>query len=266
MKPADTAGQKLRSPFHFATSSGKIPGVISPILHGCRCLMKTKLTHLTIRQAESPEDLEKLYRFRYRIYVEEMGRHQRYADHAGRRVEEPLDATAAHFIAVDGEKIVGCLRWNSGLDTDFGEYVELYQMHRAGPYFPAQCGTTTKVMVAPEYRRTGLVVRLCQAGYTHARSRGLVADFMDCNPHLEEQFAQFGYRPYRSRTEHPEYGDVLPMLLLCPDLEHLQRVRSPLATIEAAHPRHPEAVDFFHQHVLNHHHDHRPQATTFTES
>ena len=88
--------------------------------------MKTKLAHLTIRQAESAEDRERLYEFRYRIYVEEMGRHQRYADHTRRRIEEPLDATAAHFLAVDpAGEVVGCLRWNSGADTDFGEYVDL---------------------------------------------------------------------------------------------------------------------------------------------
>ena len=229
--------------------------------------MKTKLTHLTIRQAESPEDLEKLYRFRYRIYVEEMGRHQRYADHAGRRVEEPLDAAAAHFIAVDPSgAIVGCLRWNSGSNTDFGEYVNLYDMRRADLYFPQQCSNTTKLMTTPEYRRSSLGIELCVTGFAYAVAHGTVCDFIDCNPHLERFFTRFGYRSYNGRLIHPEYGDVLPMLLLCPDLEHLQRVRSPLAPIEVAHPRHPEAVDFFHQHVLNHHHDHRPQATTLTES
>jgi hypothetical protein len=93
-------------------------------------------------------------------------------------------------------------------------------------------------------------VRICQAGYAHARRHGLIADFMDCNPHLEEQFARFGYRSYRSRIEHPEYGDVLPMVLVCPDLEHLVRVKSPLAAIEADHPRHEAAVEFFATNVL----------------
>ena len=119
--------------------------------------MRTKLSRITIRRAESNEDFEQLYRFRYRVYVEEMQRLQRYADHERKHIEEPLDATAANFIAVADGDVVGCLRWNSGQDTDFGEYVELYDMRRAGSYFPHQCGTTTKVMVAPAYRRTALV-------------------------------------------------------------------------------------------------------------
>lgn len=87
---------------------------------------------------------------------------------------------------------------------------------------------------------------------------------MDCNPHLEAQFARFGYRSYRSRVEHPEYGDVLPMLLVCPDLEHLVRVKSPLAAIEAKHSRHEEAVKFFREAVLNYY-DYRNQAKALSE-
>ena len=42
--------------------------------------MRTKLKDITIRLAESCEDREKLYRFRYAIYVEEMQRPQLYAE------------------------------------------------------------------------------------------------------------------------------------------------------------------------------------------
>src|SRR4051794_24808022 len=98
--------------------------------------MRTKLKDITIRLAESREDLEKLYRFRYAIYVEEMKRPQRYADHQRKRIQEPLDSLAANFIALKDDEIVGCIRWNGGQDAYFGEYVDLYDMRRAGPYFP----------------------------------------------------------------------------------------------------------------------------------
>lgn len=213
--------------------------------------MRTKLKDILIRRAETAADLEQLYRFRYAVYVEEMHRPQRYADHGRKRIEEPLDATAANFIALKDDEVIGCLRWNGGQDTDFGEYVELYDMRRAGPYFPERCGITTKLMVAAAYRRSALPVLLCRAGYSHARQQGLLADFMDCNPHLEAQFAAFGYRPYRSRVQHPEYGHVLPMVLVCTDLDHLRRVRSPLVDIEASHPRQPDVVRWFHENLFS---------------
>lgn len=206
---------------------------------------------VSIRRAESPEDIEALFRFRYAVYVEEMNRAQRHADHLLRRIEEPLDATGANFIALVNDRVVGSIRWNSGANTDFGEYAEFYSMECAGPYFPRHCGITTKLMVSPEYRRSALGIQLCLAGYEYARNAGLVADFMDCNPHLERQFLQFGYRMYRERFQHPEYGTVLPMVLVCADLEHLERVRSPFAAIEARFPRQPEAVRYFREKVLD---------------
>ena len=41
--------------------------------------------------AETDEQKEAVYRFRYTVYVEEMGRYQGGADHTGRRLVEPED-------------------------------------------------------------------------------------------------------------------------------------------------------------------------------
>ncbi len=46
--------------------------------------------------AESAEEKEAVYRFRYSVYVEEMGRYQQSADHAGRRLVEPEDERQLH--------------------------------------------------------------------------------------------------------------------------------------------------------------------------
>jgi hypothetical protein len=213
--------------------------------------MRTKLKDITIRIAKSREDLEKLYRFRYAIYVEEMQRSQRYADHLRKRIEEPLDATAANFIAVRGDDIVGCIRWNGGQHTDFGEYVSLYDMRRAEPCFPERCSVTTKLMISPKYRRLRVGVDLCVAAFSHALGLGVVCDFMDCNPHLERYFARFGYRAYCGRISHPEYGDVLPMLLVFNDLVHLKALKSPLSRVAETYPPQPEVVRYFHDHVFS---------------
>lgn len=211
--------------------------------------MKSKLDQVTIRQAESAEDLERLFEFRYRIYVEEMARLQRYADHERRRIEEPLDATGTNFVALAEGEVVGCIRWNGGHNTDFGEYAELYAMHLAGPFFPQHCSISTKLMVAPDYRKTILPVRLCTIAYAFAAAEGSVFDFMDCNPHLERMFTRYGYRPYRGRINHVEYGDVLPMTLVVRDHEHLNALRSPFAPIAARYDPQPEAIRHFHHHI-----------------
>jgi hypothetical protein len=44
-------------------------------------------------RAQSEQDREELFRFRYGVYVEEMGRYRRTADHRARRLLEPEDAS-----------------------------------------------------------------------------------------------------------------------------------------------------------------------------
>ena len=53
---------------------------------------------IQIGLATTRDDREAIYRFRYRIYVEEMGRYGSIADHQGKRLVED-DDTAGHLIA-----------------------------------------------------------------------------------------------------------------------------------------------------------------------
>ena len=182
-----------------------------------------------IRLATTPEDRERIFRFRYRIYVEEMGRPQKYADHQRRTVEEPFDQTGHLLLAeVDGE-VVGTLRANLGRDTDLGYYTWLFGLDSVGAAFPRDVSLTTKLMVVPALRSSTLAVRLALALYDLGRDHGIRHDFIDCNAHLEAFFTRLGYRRYRPHVEHPEYGRVLPLRLDVDDLAYLQSVGSPLA-------------------------------------
>ena len=50
-----------------------------------------------IVEATSPEDRERVYRFRYQLYVEEMGRTQQYADDTAQTICEPLDFSVMFY-------------------------------------------------------------------------------------------------------------------------------------------------------------------------
>ena len=53
---------------------------------------------VSIDFAQNTDEREEIYRLRYRIYVEEMGRYASIADHGGKRLVEGDDA-ASHIIA-----------------------------------------------------------------------------------------------------------------------------------------------------------------------
>jgi hypothetical protein len=204
---------------------------------------------LTIRKAETAEDRQRVFRFRYEIYVEEMRRPQRHADHQARTIEEPFDATGHIFLAEDETgRVAGTVRANFGRDTDFGYYHELYGMDCVGRSFPEHVSITTKLMVRPELRSGTLAFRIGSECYRHNLRAGILFDFIDCNPYMEGHFQRLGYRRYRDRIQHPEYGDVLPLVLPMTDLEHLESVGAPLARFCREH-----CLEHCPQHAANHH-------------
>ncbi len=181
----------------------------------------------TIGLARTAEERARIFRFRYRIYVEEMGRTQKHADHANRTVEEPFDATGHLLYAEQGGEIVGTLRTNFARETDLGYYTWLFGLTSVGGAHPAAVSLTTKLMIVPELRSGTLAVRLALAVYDFGGARGIRHDFIDCNPHLEDFFQRLGYRRYWPHVEHPEYGRVLPLRLDLDDHAHLAGIRSP---------------------------------------
>jgi hypothetical protein len=94
---------------------------------------------------------------------------------------------------------------------------------------------STKFMVAATHRKGSLGVRLATHVYQFGLERGIFFDFIDCNSHLEPVFFGLGYRRYRGRIQHPEYGDVLPLVLPVTDLVHLEAAGSPWARICREH-------------------------------
>lgn len=199
---------------------------------------------IEIRLAQSKDDLRRLFRFRYAIYVEEMGRHPKHADHSAQTIEEPLDSTGYNMIALEDGQIVGALRANIGTKGDFGEYTDLYDMSRAGPWFPEHVSMTSKFMVSPQHRNGTVAVRLALACFEFGCLNEIYFDFMDTNQHLEATYQRLGYRAYKGRVVHPEYGDVLPMILSLTDEHHLKSVHSPYLRVRSKFPWLKPTVEF----------------------
>ncbi len=201
----------------------------------------------SIIEARSPEQLDRVYRLRYQIYVEEMGRRQQYADHGQGIVCEPLDITGHVLSAsvVHSDEVVATVRFNVGVDEHFGVYTELYRLSMFAPYFPSQVSITTKLMIAAPYRRDRLAVDLACFSYRRALELQACFDFIDCNPPLVPFFTRLGYRQVFDPVHHPEYGDVIPLVLVLHDVNHLQRIGSPFAVIARRFADRHHSIEFY---------------------
>ena len=171
-----------------------------------------------------------VYRFRYDIYVTEMGRRQSHADHGRGLITDPLDATghclAAFSLRRHPSRIIGTLRTNLLRRGPVGIYEDLYGLRDLDPEVRDRTSITTRLMVAREYRRGPLALLLASAMYDWGTRQGVQTDYIDCNPHLVRFFQRLGYHDL-GRIEHPEYGGV-HLMRLEHDLDYLTHIGSPL--------------------------------------
>ena len=185
---------------------------------------------IPIRLALAAEQLEAIYRFRYRIYVEEMNRLQFDADHSIKRIEDPLDHGGYNFAAFHGNEVVGAVRVNFPRTSSIGHYETYLDMRSAGFFHPSATSMCTRLMVAQRLRRTSLAMRLAQVSYKFGLFNRIRYNFVDCDDQLTRFFARLGYIIHR-RAVHPEYGMGTVMRLDLLDRAHLAQTRSPFLAI-----------------------------------
>jgi hypothetical protein len=91
-----------------------------------------------ITVATELSELEEPFSFRYRIYIEEMQRKLKYANHASKQIRELLNDFAIKLIARDADgSIIGAVRTNIGRDGSLGDYENFYAMDTVGDAPPA---------------------------------------------------------------------------------------------------------------------------------
>ena len=186
---------------------------------------------MEIRLATQPAELAAIYRFRYAIYVEEMNRKQKYADHEARLIQDPIDCGSYILGAWENGELVGTVRSSVLSRVDISDYYDFYQIARLTPAEIALSSITTRLMIHSRHRRGSLAIRLAKAIYQIGLEQAITTDLIDCNEHLVPFFTGLGYRLHRNDLVHPEYGAVTVMKLGLSDYAHLQQIRSPFLPV-----------------------------------
>ena len=165
--------------------------------------------------AETDEQKEAVYRFRYTVYVEEMGRYQGSADHAGRRLVEPDDDQSWIFYArADDGEVVGTARLSWGGNGFTERQIEEYGLD---PFLaelpPEHIALGERVMVKPELRGTGLVEEVLSCRDDTGLAHDVRIQFSACEPHLLSLYLGRGRRTYSTKNINtPEAGYLIPLV------------------------------------------------------
>lgn len=187
-----------------------------------------------ITDARTKLEKQAIYRFRYQIYVQEMGRNIPDADFNKKRIMDDMDSWSYLIYAELDGRIVGTARITIGKAGDFSnELNRIFRLDEFGQFDPRSKNIcfATKLMVDPSLRKTPLFFRLMARIYEIMREQNIQFSFGGCNPYLVPMYEQMGYRQFSPGFQDPGYGFVLPVLFVTEDVEHLTAVRSPYLRI-----------------------------------
>jgi CRP-like cAMP-binding protein len=199
----------------------------------------------TLRFAESEADHEAIYRLRYQIYVEEMGYAFPGADHAGRRLAEPISRPTRLLMAEESGALVGTLQFNWGAECAFTE--DERRIYRLSDFVAVVGDESTMIasrfMTPPSHRDSDLPARLLDAMFEFALDNEVRLLFGYCRPHLINNYLRLGFRTYAKTYNDPNVGMLAPMVFVIDDVAHLERIKSRLAPLfKAKRPQQPAIV------------------------
>src|SRR3990167_2363366 len=112
------------------------------------------MARFEVLRADTPDLKQRVYRFRYDIYVRTMGRRQIYADHDAGTIVEPMDKAGRNYLAFLDGKPIGTLRGNTFDDPATDYYRKIYRLQDFTTLAAQTTQLTTKLMMLPQYRGT----------------------------------------------------------------------------------------------------------------
>jgi hypothetical protein len=195
-------------------------------------LEKMRMVRNGVHTALSEEEKEAVYRFRYEIYVSEMGRYKGVADHENRRFREPEDDTARIFYAASDGEVVATSRMSWGGDAPFTE--RLTDHYRLEPFLaeiPKEAmAVGERGMVKTELRGSSIFTELGMKSSQFISENRVQLIFGACEPHLLSRYVGQGSRTFASRNiNSPDSGYLIPIVNVVEDIDYLRRIGSPMA-------------------------------------
>lgn len=183
---------------------------------------------LRIERAGTAEELRDIQRFRYRIYVEEMGKPMPEADHDTKRIVDVADDRGFVFGAFEDQELIGTLRLSVGLGAVAGDpHLAIYDIEAFSGVDPRQIAFASRFMLHRDYRGSLAAHRLALAALETAIANGARLCLCYCAPYLVSYYEQMGFRRYTNNFQD-DLGYRIPMVMVGFDREYLQATKSPL--------------------------------------
>lgn len=203
-------------------------------------MLKQLLSRLEpVHRAETREEREAVYRFRYQVYVEEFGRELGSPDHRRKWVTDADDEAPYTTILYTGsvDNVTGTVRlrhWRAG-EVPHHDLEEL-SMNRLPGIEGFNTGEIGRLMVRRSKRGRVVVASLLRVSYEiFAGEEGTDLVFCYCSPGLVRYYQQLAMRPFGGRLVAAPDGMMVPLVAVLSDHAYYRRARSLLAPLVKRH-------------------------------
>lgn len=187
-----------------------------------------------VQRATTEAERMAVYRFRYRVYVEELQREIGGVDHAKRLVRDAEDEQpySHHFYAGPPDRIEGVMRlrvWGPGeMPPGIADKLSLAR------FGPAQERLRTcelgRFMIDPRSRGSLVLLAMARRTYEFLAGESRVdVSFCTCRPGLVNYYRRLGGRPYGAPLVDEPEGMEVPLASVLSDRDHFRRAGSPMA-------------------------------------
>ncbi len=197
-------------------------------------LMKWLMGLEKVHKANSLEEREAIYRFRYSIYVEELKKGFLQVDHERRMIRDEDDESdgSVLFYTQSKGQVTGTVRaviWRPGdappdvqRRFSFPLFADIERLVTA---------ETSRLLIDSSVRGALILPALAGAMYEYMISQDVMLVFAYCAPGLVRAYRKLGYRPYSGELVCNQDGVRVPLVGVLSDLEYLQRVGSPVVPL-----------------------------------
>ena len=203
-------------------------------------------SNIRFKIANNTAERKAIYAFRYKIYVQEMGKTIADVDHDNQLLKDHRDDDAVQFYLEDDEGVFACLRTFFSGDKPFtAEEIEDYGLEKFLDFKKDVICLSGKLMIDAKKRNSSALGILLGSAYKYGRERGVQFDFCNCAPSLVQLYEMLGYRRYKDNITDDDVGYRVPLVSVLEDVQHYQFIKSPFYRYAKDLPNDTTSADWF---------------------
>jgi predicted GNAT family N-acyltransferase len=168
--------------------------------------------NVVIKRAATPQELDRIYRFRYQVYVEHMG--YSFPKEDGPVIIDPFDETAVNFYLEKDNEIVGTVRVNiCDLDKVDEEFQQAWAVWKLKEKY-TEILYSSKLIIHPDHRTFDHLTLLCETADAYCRENKMKLNLAECRRELLPLYKFMGFKEYHEPFYDSVLGELIPLILV----------------------------------------------------